>query len=78
MQYRFDNGYGASIIDDGYGSDRGLKELGVTHGGRLCYKTPITNDVIGWLKDEDVQPLVDQIRALPANELCDHRWSPTD
>ena len=51
MQYEldFDNGYGVSVIDYGYGSHQGLLEMAVIHDDRLCYSTPITSDVIGHL-----------------------------
>jgi hypothetical protein len=34
-------------------------------GYELCYDTPITNDVIGWLTWEEVQALLARIDALP-------------
>lgn len=71
--YRFANGYGASVINDGYGSDRGLYELRVirfyddqTWTGTK--DTPITNDVLGWLKVADVAQTLVQIAALPRKE----------
>lgn len=33
----------------------------------LCYDTPITDDVIGHLKKDEVQPLLDRIAALPSH-----------
>lgn len=42
-----------------YGGDSGLLELAVLRHGRLCYDTPITNDVIGYLD------YLAQIKALP-------------
>ncbi len=50
----FDNGYGASVVctPHTYGGDRGLYELAVLgKDGHLTYDTPITNDVIGYLRD---------------------------
>lgn len=69
--HRFENGLGASVIRHGfsYGASQGLWELAViTFTGEdtyeLNYETPITNDVIGYLDDEDVQELLDRIEAL--------------
>lgn len=66
-QYKFDNGYGASVIIGpwSYGGDEGRFELAVTHGGRLCYSTPITDDVIGHLTFHEVVQLLEKIKALP-------------
>lgn len=66
----FDNGYGVSIIDDGYGSSDGLYEVAVTDsGGSIVKDTPITadvcDDVIGGLDDIDIRIIAEQIKALP-------------
>jgi hypothetical protein len=66
MTYEFENGYGASVIADGYGASEGLYELAVLHNGRIVYDTPITEDVLGWLTAADVQATLDKIAALPA------------
>jgi len=78
----FPNSYGASIIRNpmSYGSQAGKYELGVIHNypkniadyWPLCYRTPITNDVIGWLSPEDVYNLLVKISELPDNPLCTH------
>lgn len=73
-EFRFPNGYGASVIDDGYGGDSGLYELAVLNpDGRLDYSTPITDDVLGWLTAEDVTARLDEIAALTPEGLAEHR-----
>ena len=83
-RYKFDNGYGASVIDDGYGGDMGRFEIAVTHGDapmmvggsirpQLCYRTSVTSDVIGWVRREDIRGILDAIKALPPNEFCAHK-----
>lgn len=69
--YKFDNRYGASVIrhDFSYGSEQGLWELAVmtfneTGGSHICYSTDITDDVLGYLTDEDVLNTLEQIKAL--------------
>ena len=69
--YKFDNGYGASVVfhSGSYGSDQGLKELAVIKfreddKWHLCYETEITDDVLGYLTDEDVVDLLVQIESL--------------
>ena len=67
--YRFSNGYGASVVrhEHSYGGGQGLFELAVLDSNdELCYDTPITNDVIGWLTHEQVDELLDKISKLPA------------
>ncbi len=65
---QFDNGYGASVVKTPYtyGGDKGLYELAVLDSdGRLTYDTPITNDVIGYLRDIDVTDVMEKIQQLP-------------
>jgi len=65
--YKFPNGYGASVIrhKGSYGFKSGLWELAVLDSsGALCYSTPITNDVIGHLTDEEVILKLNEIRGL--------------
>ena len=68
--YRFGNGYGASVVrhEHSYGGRQGLFELAVLDSNdELCYDTPITRDVIGWLTLVQVEELLDQISKLPAD-----------
>lgn len=68
--YKFQNGYGASVIktDYSYGGEDGLWELAVVKFSddvwRLCYDTPITNDVIGYLQWGQVLKFLQQIKDL--------------
>ena len=74
--HKFENGYGASVVchEFSYGGDQGLKELAVLifpdndERYELCYSTEITNDVLGYLSDEDVADLLVKIEALEANK----------
>lgn len=65
VKYTFENDYGASVIDHGYGSKEGLFELAVLHNGHLCYASSITDDVIGWCDQGQIDELLLQIKALP-------------
>jgi len=68
--YEFANGYGASVIrgPHTYGGPEYF-EVAVLRGGHICYDTPITDDVIGWLTEEMVQETLGRIAALtPAHE----------
>ena len=66
----FDNGYGASVVrhDFSYGHEDGSWELAVIKGTPdawyICYDTPITNDVEGFLSRDEVDNLLNQIEAL--------------
>ena len=58
MSQQFENGWGVSVIDHGYGSDEGLLELAVEKDGILHYANPVAmGDVCGWLTVEDVERL---------------------
>jgi hypothetical protein len=61
------NGYGVSVIQGpgSYGFGEGLYELAVLKGGGLCYDTPITDDVEGYLTPENVTNLMRQVQELP-------------
>jgi len=63
----FENGYGASVVrhEYSYGGKDGLYELAVLNSdGELCYDTSITNDVIGYLRPEDVTDVMAKIQQL--------------
>ena len=63
----FDNGYGASIVQSpfSYGGKIGLYELAVLDDdGEICYTTPITDDVLGYLREEDVSEVMIRIQQL--------------
>ncbi len=64
---QFDNGYGASVVKTPYtyGGDKGLYELAVLDSeGNLTYATSVTNDVIGYLRPEDVTDVMEKIQQL--------------
>ena len=63
----FENGYGASVIrtTHSYGGHIGLYELAILdNDGKLTYDTPITSDVLGYLKPEEVTNYLIQIQDL--------------
>lgn len=68
--FRFPNDYGASVIKHygSYGHDRDLWELAVLvfddDMWELTYDTEITDDVEGYLTDQDVLELLERIRNL--------------
>ena len=66
--YKFPNGYGASVIrhNGSYGSAQGLWELAVLDSdtNEITYNTSISNDVIGYLNDEQVILKLNEIRGL--------------
>ena len=62
----FDNGYGVSVVkhEYSYGGKDGLYELAVLKGDELCYDTPVTSDVEGYLSEDEVTELLKQIQEL--------------
>jgi len=73
--YRFQNGYGASVIQFPFsrGKELNLYELAVIkfnpelpEDWGIVYDTPITDDVIGYLSDLEVDELLNKISLLPS------------
>ena len=64
--FKADNGYGASIVQSNYsyGGEQGLWEVAVLKDGEICYDTPITNDVLGYLTEDEVNSVLSDIAAL--------------
>jgi len=63
----FENGYGVSVVSHtySYGGKDGLFEIAVLDKkGELTYKTPVTNDVIGYLKPEEVTEIMEHVQKL--------------
>ena len=66
----FSNGYGVSIVrfPGSYGYLQGLYEVAVIEGTdkeyELCYDTPITDDVLGHLDEQDVENIINEVAAL--------------
>ena len=63
----FDNGYGVSVVSHSYsyGGRDGLYEVAVLDSNdELTYDTPVTNDVIGYLTEEDVSNVMKQVQEL--------------
>lgn len=73
-RYRFPNDYGASVVSHpySYGGSVGKWELAVLeYSGedwRLTYSTPITQDVLGYLTDEDVLSYLKKIKKLKGEQ----------
>lgn len=66
-RFKFENGYGASVVKHfgSYGYDDDLFELAVLdEKGNIIYDTPISDDVIGHLTNEEVLELLEKIRKL--------------
>lgn len=64
---QYSNGYGASIVQGPhtYGGKDGLYELAVFgKDGEITYDTPITNDVLGYLSEDEVTKTLLDIKNL--------------
>lgn len=69
---QFDNGYGVSVISgEAFYTRPGCPyEMAIRHGEELCYATPITDDVMGYLTEDDVTERMRQVQELPKNDSC--------
>lgn len=66
-EYKFPNGYGASIVCHkySYGGNMDLWEGAVLDSdGHLCYTTHITDDVVGYMDLKDISEFLDKVAAL--------------
>lgn len=70
-KFVFPNGYGASVVKSigSYGYNQGLYELAVLIKNtdddyELCYSTEITNNVLGYLTNEEVLEILRKIKEL--------------
>jgi len=62
-EYKFPNGYGASVIKGPYtyGGKKGLWEMALLKDGAILYQPPLFEDVIGHLTSKEVDNLLKQI-----------------
>jgi hypothetical protein len=75
-KHEFDNGYGVSVVQfnitllsgevvqGSYGSLDGLYEVAVTKGGKPYYESPITDGVIGYCDESEVEHIMEQVAKL--------------
>ncbi len=72
--YVYKNGHGASVVQNeiSHGSEKGLWELAVIKefddsgpSFTIDFDTPITDKSVGYLSEQDVENLLDRIKALP-------------
>jgi hypothetical protein len=63
---KFKNGYEASVVKSeySYGGRDGLYELAIFKDDEICYDTPITDDVIGYLTEDGVTETFVKIQEL--------------
>lgn len=69
--YRFANGYGGSVINHSgsYGVELAVVEwddwLTEDDDYTICYTTPVTGDVLGWLTFDELVSKLGEVQALP-------------
>jgi hypothetical protein len=64
----FDNGRGASVITGPYtysSHDRPYEIAVLDKNGHLDYSTPVTDDVCGYLTEDDANEILKKIQELP-------------
>ncbi len=77
--YEFPNGYGAWVLlgdathpaCSGCSAERPF-EMAVSHAGRICNASPVTEDVLCGLDPDAVRAMLDEIAALAPDADCDH------
>jgi hypothetical protein len=75
-KHEFDNGYGVSVlqfnitllndevVQGSHGSLEGLYEVAVTKGGKPYYDSPITDGVIGYCDEAEVENIMIEVSKL--------------
>ncbi len=65
-EHEFPNGYGVSVITGSmfYTSDDAPYEIAIIKYGDICYDTPITDDVLGYQTEADVDDVLRQVEEL--------------
>lgn len=60
----FSNGYGISVVRglNTYSGD-GTYEIAVLKNNDLCYSTPITDDVVGWVSEEQINTIMEELQS---------------
>lgn len=72
----FHNGFGVSVIDGEWfycKGDGSNYELAVEYKDNLCYSTPITSDVLGWLEAEEVVEIMQRVQNFGLQEKLQAR-----
>lgn len=62
----FENGYGVSVVfgEAFYSNGVNTYEVGILKGGHLCYDTWITDDVMGYLTEDEVTSTMAKVQEL--------------
>lgn len=65
-RFHFANGYGANVVRNAfsYGAGDGLFEIAVLRRGEICYETPVTQDVLGYVPEQDIPGVLADIESL--------------
>lgn len=68
-RYIFTNGYGASVVNNDYGKNRGLYMVAVLkkvtdNNYDFCFDTEITDEVVDFLNNEEVIDILKRIKNL--------------
>ena len=69
----FDNGYGVSVLlgDLFYSNGIDTYELAVLANDCVCYDTPITDDVVGHITEDEVTEIMEKLQSYES--ICMHK-----
>ena len=66
----FNNGYGVSVITYGYHTIYRPYELAVLKNHVICYDTPITESVLGYITAREVTKYMKKVQLLERSKKC--------
>jgi len=65
----FENGFGVSVLFgySFYSNGIDTYELAVLFDGDICYSTEITDDVLGWITENQITEVMEKLQNLKAD-----------
>lgn len=67
--HQFPNGYGVSVIDGDHAyCDIGTYEVAIMKEGKLCYNTPLTDDVLHYQTPKDIDEILKEVESYEKDQ----------
>lgn len=71
-RHDFPNGYGISVLTGKHAyCDDNTYEVAIMHNGKLCYNTPLTDDVLGYQTKEDINKILAKLEGYEKDQFSE-------